>query len=286
MSTGRAGLGLTALGGKLYAVGGSTDGSTSTYLDTAEVYDPISNSWNPIAAMNTARYAPGLAAFGGKLYVVGGVGDATVASSEVYDPMDPSGGWITIDPILTSRYLFGFDAFGGKLYAVGGNLGPPTGESLKSVEVYDPSLVQMPQITHQGEDFYLSHQRGGPKTFIIPHPEYTGKMLRHACIEAPTRGTNLYEYQIEATEDNATTDIELPSYFSKLNCRPRVYVSPMNTFSHRYGVFNEALTKVSIHTEKAGIFNVIVTGVRKDPGAIAYSETIQIDGPVLCNKRM
>jgi hypothetical protein len=60
----------------------------------------------------------------------------------------------------------------------------------------------------------------------------------------------------------------------------------MNTISHRYGVFNEALTKVSIHTEKAGIFNVIVTGVRKDPGAIAYSETIQIDGPVLCNKRM
>jgi hypothetical protein len=203
--------------------------------------------------------------------------------------MDPSGGWITIDPMLTSsRYFLSLAALGGKLYAVGGQGTAPTVPTLKSVEVYDPSLVQMPQITHQGEDFYLSHQRGGPKTFIIPHPEprHMGKMLRHACIEAPTRGTNLYEYQIEATEGNATTDIELPSYFSKLNCRPRVYVSPMNTFSHRYGVFNEALTKVSIHTEKAGIFNVIVTGVRKDPGAIAYSETIQIDGPVLCNKRM
>ena len=165
-----------------------------------------------------------------------------------------------------------------RLYAVGGAGG--TFLPLKSVEVYDPSLVQMPQITHQGEDFYLSHQRGGPKTFIIPHPEYTGKMLRHACIEAPTRGTNLYEYQIEATEDNATTDIELPSYFSKLNCRPYVYVfSAVNTFSHCYGDTNETLTKATIHTEKAGIFNVIVTGVRKDPDAIAYSATEYIDGP-------
>jgi hypothetical protein len=195
--------------------------------------------------------------------------------------MDPNGGWITIAPMNIPRTNLGVAALGGKLYAVGGG-GVSLAPSLKSVEVYDPSLVQMPQITHQGEEFYLSHQRGGPKTFIIPHPEpkHTGKMLRHACIEAPTRGTNLYEYQIEATEDNATTDIELPSYFSKLNCRPYVYVfSAANTFSHCYGDTNETLTKATIHTEKAGIFNVIVTGVRKDPDAIAYSATVYIDGP-------
>ena len=61
---------------------------------------------------------------------------------------------------------------------------------------------------------------GRPKTFVIPHPEHEGKMLRHACIEAPTRGTNIYEYQLEATESNQTTEIALPSYFKHINGRP------------------------------------------------------------------
>ena len=280
----RAGHGVAALGGKLYAVGGS---SGSVSFSSAEVYDPMdpNGGWKYIASMSTSRYGVGVAALGGKLYAVGGKDLATDlghASAEVYDPMDPSGGWITIDPMSTSRYRFALAALGGKLYAVGGLTDDGgSGSPLKSVEVYDPSLVQMPQITHQGEDFYLSHQRGGPKTFIIPHPEprHMGKMLRHACIEAPTRGTNLYEYQIEATEDNATTDIELPSYFSKLNCRPYVYISAVTTFSYCYGVVNETLTKAIIYTEKAGIFNVIITGVRKDPDAIAYSATVHIDEP-------
>ena len=80
-------------------------------------------------------------------------------------------------------------------------------------------------MTFQGEDLYLTASRGGPKTFIIPHPEYEGKMLRHACLEAPTRGTNVYEYQIEVTEPNHTTTIPLPSYFKHINGRGRVYVS-------------------------------------------------------------
>ena len=151
-----------------------------------------------------------------------------------------------------------------------------------SVEVYDPSLVQMPQITHQGEDFYISHQRGGPKTFIIPHPEHEGKMLRHACLEAPTRGTNVYEYQITTTEDNQTTEIALPSYFKHINARARVYVSAGKgkEWSGKQGKVNDELTGVVVKTEKPGIFNIMVTGVRKDPQAVAYSASENIDMPI------
>ena len=141
----------------------------------------------------------------------------------------------------------------------------------------------MPQITHQGEDFYISHQRGGPKTFIIPHPEpkHEGKMLRHACVEAPTRGTNMYEYQIEVKEDNAITKIELPSYFKHLNSDPKILITPQNVQCRFYGTVNKELSKIHITTEKAGIFNVMVSGIRKDPTAVSYSATKYIDTPIM-----
>ena len=140
----------------------------------------------------------------------------------------------------------------------------------------------MPQITHQGEDFYLSHQRGGPKTFIIPHPEpeHEGKMLRHACVEAPTRGTNIYEYQIDVKEDNTTTRIPLPSYFKHLNGRPRVYITPNNVMSGYYGNVNKEKDTIIIYTEKAGHFNIKVTGIRCDKDALIFSSTEYIDSPL------
>ena len=273
MDISRSRLGVAALGGKLYAVGGGTWSASASL--SAEVYDPIVNSWNPIAPMDISRNGLGVAALGGKLYAWGGqgAGFAYLKSAEVYDPIDNS--WNSIAPMDVSCAHFGAVALGGKLYAVGG-----TNEKL--VEVYDPSLVQMPQITYQGEDFYISHQRGGPKTFIIPHPEHEGKMLRHACLEAPTRGTNVYEYQITTTEDNQTTEIALPSYFKHINGQPKVYVysGAGSQWGSSRGYMNDEHTKAIIETEKSGMYNVMVTGVRKDPAAVAYSATENIDDPI------
>ena len=44
---------------------------------------------------------------------------------------------------------------------------------------------------------------------------------------------------------------------------------------------SEQSPKAIIQTEKAGTFNVMVTGVRKDPAAVAYSSTEGIDDPIL-----
>ena len=105
-------------------------------------------------------------------------------------------------------------------------------------------------------------------------------MLRHACVEAPTRGTNIYEYQIDVKEDNAITKIALPSYFTYLNKRPLVYITPKNCVSTFNGYVNPALTHIIIQTEKKGIFNILITGIRKDPLATAYSQTDYIDDPI------
>ena len=181
-----------------------------------------------------------------------------------------------------SRAYFQCAALGGKLYAAGGMWFEIGGASpdFNSVETYTPPFAMTPQITYQGEDFYLNASRGGPKTFVIPHPEHEGKMLRHACLEAPTRGTNVYEYQITTTEDNQITAISLPSYFKHINGSPNVFVSPKNVLSTCYGNVNDDLTAALITTEKPGTFNVMVTGVRKDPDAVAYSATECIDEPI------
>ena len=61
-----------ALGGKLYAVSGCA--SNTQVLDTAEVYDPQADGWQPLAKMSTARFGLGLAVISGKMYAIGGRG--------------------------------------------------------------------------------------------------------------------------------------------------------------------------------------------------------------------
>ena len=71
-------------------------------MNSAEVYDPIDNSWNPIAPMDIARQGLGVAALGGKLYAVGGQGGGSyLNSAEVYDPIDNS--WNPIASMNVAR---------------------------------------------------------------------------------------------------------------------------------------------------------------------------------------
>eukprot|EP00964_Phaeocystis_antarctica_P005192 scaffold2830_cov63-Phaeocystis_antarctica.AAC.1 len=93
--------GCVALDGKLYAVGG--EGDTSQDLDTAEVYDPQTDGWQPLAKMSTARVGLGLAAVGGKVYALGGYGAAGLAldSIEAYDPQ--LGSWALVASMNVRR---------------------------------------------------------------------------------------------------------------------------------------------------------------------------------------
>ena len=54
----RRGLGLAALGGAVYAIGGLDD---KTCFDTVERYDPNANNWTPVAPMILPRGGVGVA---------------------------------------------------------------------------------------------------------------------------------------------------------------------------------------------------------------------------------
>ena len=58
MSRPRGGVGVAALGGRIYAVGGH-DGRA--YLDSVEAYDPFNDTWQTVTSISTCRAGAGVA---------------------------------------------------------------------------------------------------------------------------------------------------------------------------------------------------------------------------------
>jgi len=81
MSQARGGLGVVAVDGKIYAIGGSTADNTNyfnnVYLEgfvgTNECYDPATDTWVSLADMPTPRSNFAIAAYQDKIYCIGGV---------------------------------------------------------------------------------------------------------------------------------------------------------------------------------------------------------------------
>ena len=74
MHQARYGLGVIAVDGKIYAIGGTTSiGFISSVLSTNEQYDPTTNTWVYKASMPTARVYFAIAAYENKIYCFGGI---------------------------------------------------------------------------------------------------------------------------------------------------------------------------------------------------------------------
>src|SRR5436190_1914589 len=132
MPTARYGLGVAAVNGILYAVGGV---SGSAILATVEAYDPVTNTWTTKASMPTARYLLAVAVSDRILYAVGGYNSQSgiLATVEAYDPV--TGTWTTKTSMPTERTNLGVATVDGIFYAVGGVSGSAI---LATVEAYDP----------------------------------------------------------------------------------------------------------------------------------------------------
>jgi len=117
--------------GYIYVFGGST--TSRAPLNTAEVYDPVTNRWSALAPMPTARL--GLAAAtgpDGRIYVMGGFDGAILNTVEACNPSTNT--WSTVAPLPTPRD-FPAAAAGpdGRIYVMGG--APLTAR----VDAYDPA---------------------------------------------------------------------------------------------------------------------------------------------------
>jgi hypothetical protein len=78
----RGGLGVVAVNGKIYAIGGTTaaigDSAAGHFVGTNEEYDPEMDKWTYKASMPTPRDQFAIVAYGNKIYCIGGAVGFTV----------------------------------------------------------------------------------------------------------------------------------------------------------------------------------------------------------------
>jgi DNA-binding CsgD family transcriptional regulator/N-acetylneuraminic acid mutarotase len=118
MPTKRAGLGLVAFEGRIFAIGGVRANNQATRL--VEIYDPGTDSWSEGAAKPTAAANIAGAVLEDKIYIPGGCtneGEA-LASLEIYDPQTDK--WSKDEALPAGRCGYGLVAHNDKLYLFGG----------------------------------------------------------------------------------------------------------------------------------------------------------------------
>jgi glucose/arabinose dehydrogenase/N-acetylneuraminic acid mutarotase len=126
----------TALGGKLYVVGGKTSAGPHS---TVYVYDPSSNAWTTAAPLpGPAVENPAVVAYNGKLYAFGGSTgpfSGAVTNASVFDPS--TGAWTSLPPMAVARGGAAAKVLNDRIYVLGG-MGSD-GASLASMEVFNPT---------------------------------------------------------------------------------------------------------------------------------------------------
>lgn len=137
MSEGRATLGVGALGGKLFAVGGFS--GAGEILDMCEIYDPRADAWISGQPLKHKRRDLGMASLSarGFLLAVGGRDERSVLNIvEAFDPRDSARGWRALSPMQYRRQLHAtvVDPSGDAVYAIGGFDGV---SAISAVELYD-----------------------------------------------------------------------------------------------------------------------------------------------------
>lgn len=150
MQQARGELGVIAVNGKIYAIGGTTtEGGwpyTGGIVATNEEYDPATNRWTFKQPMPTPRKNFGIAVYDNKIYCIGGEeiyrneSRAPLTNvNEVYNPATDT--WETKEPMPTPRSALRANVVNGKIYLIAGhdpNVHFKPGASTHN-EVYDPS---------------------------------------------------------------------------------------------------------------------------------------------------
>jgi N-acetylneuraminic acid mutarotase len=206
----------TAVGGKIYVIGGAAqspgDPSPGIHpaqphrsLGTVEEYDPATNTWRERSPMPTPRNHVAIGAVRGKIYVIGGrLGAAFVmalpGTTDLVQEYDPSrDAWALKAPMPTARSAMGFAVLNDKIYAAGGEV--RTYEYLAAFrvfEAYDPAtnswerLPPLPVPRHGMAAAALGNRihfvSGDVQSAIVPRPK--GVVFHtdvHDAFEVPSR---------------------------------------------------------------------------------------------------
>jgi N-acetylneuraminic acid mutarotase len=126
--TPREHLGVTSLGGTVYAVGGRTAG-LNTNLLSFESFRPGDGAWRRLQPVPDSRGGTGAAGLAGHIVSVGGEEpQGTIAEVLAYRVAERR--WTKLPDLPTPRHGLGVAALGGRVFAIGG--GPEPGLTVSS----------------------------------------------------------------------------------------------------------------------------------------------------------
>ncbi len=135
----RANMGMEALNGKLYVLGGNSY-LIGMYLyefrqyNSVLVYDMATNLWSEAAPMPKALADMAVATWNGKIYLFGGTDEYGNIANQTYEYDPASNAWTEKAPMPSgARYGAEATALENKIYVVGGWIDDAT------VEIYDPA---------------------------------------------------------------------------------------------------------------------------------------------------
>ena len=128
-------VGVGAINGKLYVVGGTTTGSA--IINTNQVYNAATNSWTTAAPLPAALMGGTGAVVNSILYVIGGY-DGTHVVNTVYAYNPSTNSWTSKATMPTARASIGSSVEKGVIYVVGGVNGDGH-TRLNTVEAFNPA---------------------------------------------------------------------------------------------------------------------------------------------------
>jgi N-acetylneuraminic acid mutarotase len=137
LPTKRFEVGVVALGGKVYVIGGESDGKPASQLNTE--YDPATDRWRDRAPIPHETSHAGVAGLNGKIYVIGGfIAVPHAGALDLAFEYDvATNKWRQLPPLSSPRGSIGLAVVGGKVHAIGGRgLYKVT---VNTHEVYDPA---------------------------------------------------------------------------------------------------------------------------------------------------
>jgi hypothetical protein len=170
----RGGAGVVQYAGKIYMVGGITNGHIGGYVPWLDLFDPETGKWEVLKDAPHARDHFQAAVIEGKLYAAGGrrtsketnqVFSLTVAEVDVYD--FANGEWTVLDkPLPTPRAGTSSIAINGCLVVAGG-------ESDKQDMAFQEVEAYSPQSGHWFDWPFLKRGRHGTGLAVIDGKMYT-----------------------------------------------------------------------------------------------------------------
>ena len=124
--------------GKIYAIGGHTDGGWDNIVSAVEEYDPATDTWTEKADMPVKTGSLSTNVVNDRIYAIGGVTPEGWTSA-VYEYNPKTDRWTEKTAMSFARAVLSTSTVNGKIYAIGGCT--VAGTALSTVEEYDPEFT-------------------------------------------------------------------------------------------------------------------------------------------------